>query len=249
MYMHFKKLFDYSEPRVAATTIFVVALIGITWYIGQVVTDIKLANDTIEVTGSAKEAVVADTGRLIINLETRTGIGDQEAGIDRLEAAVVSVTTYLTNEGHTDFETPAGSINATYFYPQNAEAIQTGYSINRSVIVRSTDVAKLTDLANDLSPLNGVGYVVTTGGLELTYSKLDAMRVKLLAEAIKDATARAEAIASETGRSVGTLRNAVGGVVQVLPQGGVEISDYGSYDTASLNKEVMVTTRATFSLE
>jgi hypothetical protein len=247
--MNIKKLFDYSEPRVAAATIFVVAFALIAWYGGQVLTDIKLAGDTIEVTGSAKEAVVADTGRLIINLETKTGLGDQEAGVARLETAVAQVTTYLAAAGHTDFETPAGSINATYYYPQNAEAIQTGYSIVRSVIVRSSDVAKLTTLANNLSPLNGAGYVVTTGGLELTYSKLDEMRVKLLGEAIKDATARAEAIASESNRQVGTLRNAVGGVVQVLPQGGVEISDYGSYDTASLNKEVMVTTRATFSLE
>jgi hypothetical protein len=72
--MNIKKLFDYSEPRVAAATIFVVAFALIAWYGGQVLTDIKLAGDTIEVTGSAKEAVVADTGRLIINLETKTGL-------------------------------------------------------------------------------------------------------------------------------------------------------------------------------
>jgi len=34
-----------------------------------------------------------------------------------------------------------------------------------------------------------------------------------------------------------------------LPQGGVDISDYGSYDTQSKNKDVMVTVRATFSIE
>jgi hypothetical protein len=247
--MHFKKLFDYSEPRVAAVTIFSVALIGLGIYGAQVLYDIKLASDTIEVTGSAKAAVVADTGRLIISLETKTGLNNQQEGVERLSAAVERVTAYLEKEGHTDFETPAGNISATYYYPQYSEAVQTGYSIYRSVVVRGTDVAKLTALANDLSPLSGEGYVVTTGGFELTYSKLDEMRVSLLGEAIKDAAARADAIASETGREVGMLRNAVGGVVQVLPQGGVEISDYGSYDTASLNKDIMVTTRATFSLE
>ncbi|MCU0678140.1 MAG: SIMPL domain-containing protein [Candidatus Pacebacteria bacterium] len=247
--MHFKKLFDYSEPRVAAVTIFVVALAAMVWYVGQVVYDIKLASDTIEVTGSAKESVVADTARLVIHIETKTGLFDQSAGTARLAEAVENVSRYLKEAGLTDFETPAGSTNATYIYPQNAEAIQTGYTMNRTVVVRGTDVEKLSNLANDVGPLNGEGYVVTVGGLELTYSKLDDMRVKLLTEAIKDAAARAEAIASESGREVGLLRNAVGGVVQVLPQGGVDISDYGSYDTSSLNKEVMVTTRATFSLE
>lgn len=249
MHMHFKKLFDYSEPRVAAITILAVTLLVITLYGGKVLTDIKLASDTIEVTGSAKESVVADTGRLLINLETKTGLTDQQAGSERLEQAVTKVTEYLAKEGMTDFETPAGFTNANYYYPQNAEPVQTGYTVSRTVVIRGTDLPKMTNLANDLSALQGQGYTVTAAGLELTYSKLDEMRVKLLAEAIKDATARAEAIASESGRGVGTLRNAVGGVVQVLPQGGVDISDYGSYDTVSLNKDIMVTTRATFSLE
>jgi hypothetical protein len=85
--------------------------------------------------------------------------------------------------------------------------------------------------------------------LELTYSKLDELRVTLLSHAIEDATKRAEAIAQDSGRSIGVLRNASSGVVQVLPQGGVEISDYGMYDTTSMHKDVMVTVRATFSLK
>jgi hypothetical protein len=85
--------------------------------------------------------------------------------------------------------------------------------------------------------------------LELTYSKLAEMRVQLLSKAIKDAEERAQAIAKESGRTVGMLRKATSGVVQVLPAGGIEVSDYGSYDTQSLNKEVMVTVRADFSLQ
>jgi hypothetical protein len=35
----------------------------------------------------------------------------------------------------------------------------------------------------------------------------------------------------------------------VLPKGGVDVSDYGTYDTSSMEKEVMVTVRATFALD
>jgi hypothetical protein len=247
--MNIKKLFDYSQPLVAAATIVVLALFAVTYYVAQVAYDIKLAGDTVEVTGSAKEAVVADRGRLIINLETKTGLFDQQAGTERLQKAVDSTVAYLDAQGFTEHETPAGYTSANYYYPQNSEAVQTGYTIARSVVVRSDDVQKLSGLANDTGPLAGTGYVVTVGGIELTYSKLDEMRVKLLTQAIKDATDRANAIASESGRSVGPLRNATGGVVQVLPLDGVEISDYGSYDTGSMNKEVMVTVRATFGLK
>lgn len=247
--MNFKKLFDYSEPVVAGVTIFVVALFIVVFYSAQVLYDIKLSGDTIEVTGSAKMAVVADEGRLMLTVQAKTGLFNQAEGTLRAQKAIESITAYLTTLGLTEFETPAGSVTAEYYYPQNAAAVQTGYTITRNVVVRSGEIEKLTTLANDLGPLSGDGYVVTSYGLELTYSKLSELRVKLLTDAIKDATDRANAIAENSGRTVGPLRNAVGGVVQVMPQGGVEISDYGSYDTSSINKEVMVTTRATFGLE
>lgn len=247
--MNIKKLFDYSQPLVAATTLLVLGLFVVTFYVAQVAYDIKLAGDTVEVTGSAKEAVVADMGRLVINLEVKTGLSDKQTGTDLMEKAVDSTLSYLTEQGFTEYETPAGYTSADYYYPQNSAAVPTGYTIMRSITVRSSELEKLSDLANNTGPLSGTGYSVTSGGLELTYSKLDEMRVKLLTQAIKDATDRANAIASESGRTVGQLRNATGGVVQVLALGGVDISDYGSYDTGSLNKEIMVTVRATFGLK
>jgi uncharacterized protein len=247
--MNFKKLFDYSQPLVAAMTLLVVTLVGLAYFGSQVIYNLKLSNDTIEVTGSAKKAVVADMGRLVINLEAKTGVFNQEEGVKNLEGGVAKITTFLTDKKLADIETPAGSSNATYFYPEGGEAVQTGYSITRSVIVRGTDLEVLNQLANNVSPLSGNGYTVSVYGLELTYSKLDEMRVSLLSEAIADAKNRATAIASNSGRDVGPLRNAVGGVVQVLSQGSVEVNDYGSYDTSSMNKEVMVTARVTFGLE
>ena len=248
-YMNFKKLFDYSVPLVAAATIFVVGIFAVTLYASKVAYDIKLAADTVEVTGSAKEAVVADLGRWTINLETKTGVNDQQAGFVRLENAADKIVAYLEEQGFSEIEIPAGTTYPNYVYPQNSEAYLTGYSVTRAIIVRSDNVAALSDLANNVDPFVGSGYNVSTGGLELTYSKLADMRVKLLSQAIADATKRADAIVQDSGRSIGVLRSASGGVVQVLPEGGVEISDYGSYDTQSLNKEVMVTVRATFSLK
>lgn len=247
--MNLNKLFDYSVPLVAASTILIVGACAIALYAGKVAYDIKLAQDTIEVTGSAREPVIADEGRWVINLETRTGINDQQVGFNRLDSAVSKISDYLTKEGFSEYETPAGNSYPAYTYPQYGEPIQTGYIVSRSIVVRSSDVEKLSTLANNVDPFVGQGYTVSTGMLELTYSKLAEMRVQLLSKAIKDAEDRAKAIAQDSGRGVGTLRNATSGVVQVLSEGAVEVSDYGTYDTQSLHKEVMVTVRATFSLE
>lgn len=246
--MNIQKLFDYSVPVVAAATIVAVAGVVVAGIGAYTARDIKLATDTVAVTGSAKRAVVADTARWTISLETRTGTTDQEAGYRRIAAATDKIVTFLKDQGFTDIETPAIASYPAYTYPQYGDPIFTGYAINRVVMVRSGEVAQLQALTNSIEPLSGQGYTATTQSFELTYSKLAEERVALLSEAIKDAEARAEAIAKESGRAVGTLRQATGGVVQVLPQGGVDISDSGYYDTQSMNKEVMVTVRAVFEL-
>lgn len=247
--MNIRKLFDYSVPMVAASTIIVIGACVVTYYLGRIAYDIKLSEDTIQVTGSAKEAVVADEARWVINLESKTGVSDQQAGYNRLDGATSKIVAYLNEQGFTEIETPAVSSYPMFTYPQYGEPIQTGYSVSRSVIVRSNDVEKLSTLANTVEPLVGAGYTVSTGTLELTYSKLAEMRVKLLTQAINDAEERAKAIAQDSGREVQTLRNASSGVVQVLAEGAIEVSDYGTYDTQSLHKEVMVTVRATFSIK
>lgn len=247
--MNFKGLADYTQPIVAGATLIGVGIVLSAIVGAYTAYAIKTSQNTIEVTGSAKEAVVADFARWTINLESKTPADDQQIGFDRLDRATKSIAAYLKQQGFEDIETPAPSVRQNYIYPDRSEPILTGYSVTRQIIVRSTDVDAIANLSGNISPLAGAFYEVTTGGIELTYQKLPEMRVKLLSEAIKDAKARAEAIAKETGRNVGAITSASGGVVQVLPEGGVDISDYGSYDTQSKNKDIMVTVRASFTID
>jgi hypothetical protein len=39
------------------------------------------------------------------------------------------------------------------------------------------------------------------------------------------------------------------GVVQVMQVDSVDVSDYGSYDTSTINKDVMVTVKTVFGLK
>ena len=39
------------------------------------------------------------------------------------------------------------------------------------------------------------------------------------------------------------------GVVQVMSLGSVDVSDYGSYDTSNIEKEVMITVKTVFGLK
>ena len=238
-----------NNPLIGAAAVLGAAFVIAAGIAGYTAYQIKASADVVEVTGSARVPVTADFGRWPLSLETKTGMTNQQEGYARLEAASQKIVAYLKEQGFTDIETPAPNTYPNFIYPQNAEPVQTGYTVSRVIIVRSSDVAKLATLANNIEPLVGRDYNVISNGLELTYQKLPETRVSLLSDAIKDAKARAEAIAKESNRTVGALRSSTGGVVQVLPAGGMDVSDAGTYDTQSVNKEVMVTVRATFSLQ
>ncbi len=243
------KTFLQNTPLVLASIVLGSALILSAGVAGYTAYQIKASSDVVEVTGSAKVAVKADFGRWSLSLETKTGLNDQQQGYARLEAATNKISEYLKSQGFTSIETPAAMTMPAFTYPQYSEPIQSGYTVTRTIIVSSSEIEKINNLANDIGPLVGADYTISSSGIELTYQNLAKTRVELLTNAIADAKARAESIAKETGRDVGTLRSATGGVVQVLPEGGVDVSDYGMYDTQSVNKEVMVTVRATFSLQ
>ena len=51
------------------------------------------------------------------------------------------------------------------------------------------------------------------------------------------------------GKKIGVLKSASSGVVQVMAQNSVEVSDYGMYDTSKIEKEIMVTVKASFEIK
>jgi hypothetical protein len=111
------------------------------------------------------------------------------------------------------------------------------------------DVEGITAISKKITELASKGVIVSIQSLEYYYSKLPDLRVSLLTDAVKDAKARAEKIAAGTGRSVGSVQSASSGVVQVLAPNSVDVSDYGNYDTWSIEKEIMVTVKASFRLK
>jgi hypothetical protein len=72
---------------------------------------------------------------------------------------------------------------------------------------------------------------------------------EMMGEAAKDARARAEQIAAQGGRIIKELRNARMGVVQINPRYSSATSWEGNNDTSSLEKTLITTVTATFSMQ
>ncbi len=204
------------------------------------------SNNTITSTGSAKESVVSDKVKWTSSITRTVSVSSVSQGYAQMDNDLKNVKDFMSANGIPADAVEISPVFMNEIYDQNSNA-EKRYNLVQNITVQSDDVAKIDALAKNTSPLiTQKGVLFSTNSLEFYYSKLPDARVALLANAVKDAEARAEQLASAGGRKIGSLRQASSGVVQVMAPNSVEVSDYGTYDTSSIDKEIMVTVKATF---
>ncbi len=123
----------------------------------------------------------------------------------------------------------------------------TGYRLTQAVRVESPDVDRLAQL--DTTPLVEQGVLFTTDPPQFLYTKVAEEKIEMLADATKDARARAEQIAAQGSRSIANLHDAEMGVFQITPSHETDTSSGGENDTSSLDKTITAVVTATFLLK
>lgn len=212
----------------------------------------KTAKNEITVTGSARQSVVSDQVIWRLSLERSVQRKDLALGYTQIAQDVDAVKKFLASEGIKEEDISVNPVN-TYsdWSENNGNSIpfnERRMTLSQSLAIRSGEVDKVTDLTKNIQTLVSGGVFFNGNNVEYYYSELSEARVALLTEATKDARERAEAMIAGNGGHAGDLVSASSGVVQVLSKGSVEVSDYGSYDTSTKEKEIMVTVRATFKI-
>lgn len=123
-----------------------------------------------------------------------------------------------------------------------------GYRLVQRLEVRSVEVDTVPRLGTESTALLPQGVALISDGLEFIYTKSGEAKVEMMAEATKDARARAEQIAVQGNRTLKELRTARMGVVQINPLYSGATSWEGNNDNSSLEKTITATVAATFSL-
>lgn len=227
------------------------ALIVAAIIIGGTFYRIRSLDNTLSVTGSAKTSVVSDTVKWNSQFTRATRVTNLDAGYKQMASDLAKVKAFMSTQGIPD---EAITISAVSFYENYNYGNQVSYNdkeyiLTQNITVNSNEVDKITQIAKNIDGIINQGVIFQTNSLEYFVSNLPELRVSLLSEAVKDAEQRAESLASASGKGVGKLKSASSGVVQVLSPNSTEVADYGSYDTSQINKEVMVTVKASFTLK
>ena len=233
-----------SAAVVAIALIISATIFGACYYFAQQAN----TKDSLSVTGSAKTQVVADQGKLIISLARIVNVSDLPSGYAAMAKDLQQTRALLAKANVSSTDTIESPVAMNQSWDQSNSGV-TRYQLSQTITIQSSDVEKLTALSKQVPDLAASGAMVSVQSLEYYYSKLPDLRVSLLTQAVQDAKARAEKIAAGTGRGVGSVQAASSGVVQVLTPNSVDVSDYGSYDTSSINKDIMVTVKASFRLK
>jgi hypothetical protein len=210
---------------------------------------IKAIDNTLSVTGSAKQTVTADTVKWTASFSRTVYASQLNQGYAQMKNDEAIVSKFFKDNGIIDEEIVISpvSMQKQYYYEKTGASDE--YSLVQNVSISSKDIEKIQNLSKDISSIIQQGVIYSAYSPEYYYTKLPEMRVSLLPEAMKDAQQRASSIAESTGKKVGSLKSASMGVVQVMQPNSIEISDYGNYDLSTVEKEVMITVKASFILK
>ncbi|MDI1249233.1 MAG: SIMPL domain-containing protein [Lacunisphaera sp.] len=208
-------------------------------------------SQVVNVTGSARKNVRSDlvVWRASFSVDAPTLLEAQQ----KLRADHAKVAAFFSTRGIEGFAASPVQIREITARRRNEDEdttanVRVGYRLSQSIEARSPDVEQLPRLAGDSSELLEQGVAFMSEGFEFIYTKAGDAKIEMMAEATKDARARAEQIAQQGGGAIKELRSARMGVVQINPLYSGATSWEGNNDTSALEKTITATVAATFTL-
>ena len=212
------------------------------------------SSDTISVTGLGKKDFVSD---LIVwsgsfSKKSYT-LKEAYAALDNDREKIKS---YLSEKGIAPTNIIFSAVNfnkdfETTYYENGTpkQQIFTGFTLTQSVSIQSKEVNKIEEISRLSSELINSGIEFYSNPPEYYYTKLAELKIKMIAEATKDASVRAKSIAENANASLGNLKKSEMGVFQITGQNSSEDFSYGgSFNTISKNKTASITVKLVYQV-
>ena len=211
----------------------------------------KFRREQITVTGSAQKDIKSDS--IIWRGAFARRDVDMKVAYTNLRLDLDKVRQYLTSKGITESEVIISPVTTTTLYKKTAKGTDSneveGYRLSQGIEIRSHDVDTLTRVSRESTELIDQGIQFESQAPDYFYTKLDELKIEMLAKATENAKQRAENMARSTGNKIGFMRSAKMGVFQITPINSTEVSDWGVNDVSSLEKRVTAVVNVSFAIE
>lgn len=211
----------------------------------------------LQVTGSAKRRIVSDTIEWTAHVDTRDV--ERVTAYRKLHADVEKTVAYLVAQGIARDQIRVSSASLQELTRSEMvgsgeeryeRQVADGFAAGQAITVRSTDVAVVERVSREVTQLLEGGISVDSSTPAYFYTGLGELKIEMLAEASADARLRAEKVVEAAGgASVGRLRSADMGVININPPNSTSTSWDGNNDTTSFEKDIITIVHTSFELD
>ena len=228
-----------------------VGIIVAAWIVSESFEDIKRSGQTITVKGYAEKDIVSDLASWSCVYSVKSV--DLTESYRELEEDGKLVFDYLASQGFDSSKIkikPIQTIKNNRTLPNGRMTDEVmSYTLQKRLTIESENVEKIRDISQNSTVLIKEGVEFISNSPQYFFTKLNDLKIEMLEEATKDAKERAETLAQSSGSEVGSLTSARQGVFQITSLNSNEVSNYGVYDTYSLNKTIKAVVTVKFSIE
>lgn len=236
------------------TIIVSLAVIAAAFLLGNAYTSKSKQAQSISVTGLGEENFTSD---LIVWKASFSKKGsDLKTASDELKSEKEKIKKYLVSKGISEKEIVFSSVDIQKEYSSSYDgngnfqySYFSGYSLNQSLRIESKEVDKIELISREVTELINQGIELVSLAPDYYYTKLAELKLKMIESATKDAKERASKIAENAGSTLGELKNASMGVIQITAKNSAE--DYswgGSFNTSSKLKTASITIRLEYAI-
>ncbi len=223
--------------------------------LGNAIKNRNKSDNTISVTGLGTKKFTSDLITWSGNFSRNSF--ELKTAYDELASDRKVIANYLVSKGikQNEIVFSAVDIQKQFNYTADANGNNTvrtfsGYELSQTVSIESKEVQKIENLSRNITEIINLGIVFTSSPPSYFYTKLADVKQEMIASATKDAKQRAEKIAENAGASLGKLKKATTGVIQITaPNSNEDFSYGGTFNTASKEKEASITIKLEYQVD
>ena len=237
------------------TIIFSVALIVAAAILGYQVKQVGGGRETISVKGLAEKPVKADRAEWTLNLQTQGAtLADALAKLRREKPLV---DKFLADAGFAKDALADSNESTEPNYEEvegrngNMRSVQVGHIARQSIVVNTTDIARIAAASKAIVQFEADGHPVKYGAPQFLVSNLEDVKMSLIGAAMQNSRVRAGEFAKNGDVEVEPMRSASQGAFYILPASAkADVSDWGgTYDKSTVDKIARVVVTVDYRID
>ena len=241
-----QKLQDSRAVILGAVAIFAIGLTTSGYVLGDGLRRAKMAERTVTVRGVSERNVTADLATWSIDFSNQGyELGPVQASVDRQAR---SVRAFFQRAGFRPDDVSDSGVSVSREVPRDGDGGPERLTVQRSIQLRTTDVAKARAAFARQAELLRDGVELSGSNITYTFTRLNDLKPQMIAEANQNARRSAEQFARDSGAEVCRIKNACQGYFSVGPRDGEECEGCGSTGGTSPFQKVRVVTTIDYDL-